>query len=101
MSESTKLQSVLVTGAASGIGRACALKLLADGHQVVALDLNESALKAALPVDSVRLVRFAGDVSMTDSCRGAIGGQGGGSVAGRGADHGFYGGTFGDHLFDL
>ena len=72
MSESTKLQSVLVTGAASGIGRACALKLLADGHQVVAVDLKEDSLKAALPVDSERLVRFAGDVSRGESCRGAV-----------------------------
>jgi len=44
-----KKQTVLVTGAASGIGRACAKKLLDEGHEVVALDLKQEALAAALP----------------------------------------------------
>ncbi len=65
-------QVVLVTGAASGIGKACAHKLLAEGHRIVALDLNEDALRAALPEDSTRLLRFAGDVSRTDVCQGAV-----------------------------
>ncbi|HTI87473.1 MAG TPA: SDR family NAD(P)-dependent oxidoreductase, partial [Alphaproteobacteria bacterium] len=32
------MATYLVTGAASGIGRACAHKLLGDGHNVAALD---------------------------------------------------------------
>jgi len=66
------MQTVLVTGAASGIGRACAKKLLGDGHNVVALDLKEEALVAALPEDFGRLVRFAGDVSRRECCTGAV-----------------------------
>lgn len=68
-----KKQTVLVTGAASGIGRACAKKLLDEGHDVVALDLKEEALAAALPEDFGRLVRFAGDVSRPECCTGAVG----------------------------
>ncbi len=41
-------QSIIVTGAASGIGRAIALALLAEGHQVVAADRDAAAL-ATLP----------------------------------------------------
>ena len=67
-----KKQTVLVTGAASGIGRACARKLLDEGHDVVALDLKEEALAAALPEDSARLLRFAGDVSRPECCTGAV-----------------------------
>jgi NAD(P)-dependent dehydrogenase (short-subunit alcohol dehydrogenase family) len=39
-------QISLVTGAASGIGRAAALLLAARGAQVIALDLNEAGLKS-------------------------------------------------------
>jgi 3-oxoacyl-[acyl-carrier protein] reductase len=37
---------ILITGAASGIGRACALDLLAAGARVAALDLNRPGLDA-------------------------------------------------------
>jgi rhamnulose-1-phosphate aldolase/alcohol dehydrogenase len=40
----------LVTGGASGIGRAAAERLMAEGAQVVCADLNESDLKGALNV---------------------------------------------------
>lgn len=36
---------VIVTGAASGIGRACALRLAAEGADIVALDLSEPGLR--------------------------------------------------------
>jgi NAD(P)-dependent dehydrogenase (short-subunit alcohol dehydrogenase family) len=65
-------QTVLVTGAASGIGKACAIKLLDDGHELVALDLKEEALAAALPQDCERLVRIAGDVSRPECCTAAV-----------------------------
>jgi NAD(P)-dependent dehydrogenase (short-subunit alcohol dehydrogenase family) len=37
-------QSVIVTGAASGIGRACVVRLAAEGAQVLGVDLNAAGL---------------------------------------------------------
>jgi NAD(P)-dependent dehydrogenase (short-subunit alcohol dehydrogenase family) len=39
-------KTVLVTGASSGIGRACALRLVSSGANVVAVGRNEAALRA-------------------------------------------------------
>ena len=65
-------QSILVTGAASGIGLECSRGLLADGHYVAALDLSEDALKAAHPEPHDRLVLVAGDVSDASACKRAV-----------------------------
>ncbi len=46
-----KDQVAIVTGAASGLGLAIAKKLLAEGAQVVALDLNEASLPVSFAVD--------------------------------------------------
>ncbi|OGA85831.1 MAG: hypothetical protein A3G27_14355 [Betaproteobacteria bacterium RIFCSPLOWO2_12_FULL_66_14] len=62
----TRKQTVLVTGAASGIGKACARHLLSGGHEVLAFDLQRDHLMASLPADAGRLELFAGDVSGTD-----------------------------------
>ena len=37
---------VIITGAASGIGRACVLRFLQDGARVVATDIHAEALEA-------------------------------------------------------
>ncbi len=56
-------QTVLVTGAASGIGKASAHQLLEAGYEVAALDLDLATLRAALPTDRPVLELVAGDVS--------------------------------------
>lgn len=42
-------RTVIVTGAASGIGRATATRILAEGGRVVAVDLAEEGLKSLVP----------------------------------------------------
>jgi NAD(P)-dependent dehydrogenase (short-subunit alcohol dehydrogenase family) len=64
-------ETVMVTGAASGIGKACARRLLAEGSEVVALDVNGDALAASLP-RSERLELAAADVSRAEDCAGAV-----------------------------
>ncbi len=51
----------VVTGGASGIGRAAVERLVADGASVVAVDLSEEALAWTTAVD--RVVAVAGDVT--------------------------------------
>ena len=57
----------IVTGAARGIGRACADKLAKEGMDVVVVDLNqEAAVKAAEEIAAaygVRTLGYAADVS--------------------------------------
>jgi 3-oxoacyl-[acyl-carrier protein] reductase len=64
-------ETVMVTGAASGIGKACARLLLAEGREVAAVDLDEAALAAALPA-AQSLERIAADVSRADACEAAV-----------------------------
>ncbi len=65
-------QTVLVTGAASGIGKASARQLLEAGYEVAALDLDLATLRAALPADRPVLELVAGDVSRQADCQAAI-----------------------------
>lgn len=66
------VQTVLVTGAASGIGLACTRMLLEDGANVVAFDIQGDRMKDELPSDNDRLVIFPGDVSDTETCQQAV-----------------------------
>lgn len=59
---------VLVSGGASGIGRAICETFAASGANVVCLDINENAA-ADLP-EGIEF--FAGDTSQEDDCRNAI-----------------------------
>ena len=63
--------TVMVTGAASGIGKACARLLLAEGREVAAVDLDETALANALPL-AQSLERIAADVSRAEACEAAV-----------------------------
>lgn len=58
-------KSIIVTGAASGIGRACAKRLLSTGNRVVAVDLEHEALESSLGAEAENLKLLAGDVART------------------------------------
>jgi len=54
----------VVTGAAGGIGSAAVVRLLDEGCKVVAVDLHEERIRAALPAaDPARFLAVAADVS--------------------------------------
>lgn len=54
---------MIVTGAGSGIGRATAERLLADGARVVATDISEKRLEALVAEVKGDLVTVAGDIA--------------------------------------
>ena len=65
----------LITGAASGIGRAVTLRLTSEGGQVLAHDLNAAGLEetAKLAADAGGAVEVrAGDVTHPEECQAAV-----------------------------
>jgi NAD(P)-dependent dehydrogenase (short-subunit alcohol dehydrogenase family) len=54
--------SAVVTGAAMGIGKAMARRLLAEGAHVIAVDVNEQALAATVAELGGRIASLVGDV---------------------------------------
>ena len=74
------LGSAIVTGAASGIGRAVAQRLLAEGTRVLAVDRREPALDGAdahvcdltIAAERALLVEAAGDVDYLVNAAGVI-----------------------------
>jgi len=65
-------QSVLVTGAAGGIGEACVRHLLAQGAHVTAFDKSRDALLVKFGADA-DVACLAGDVLNLDDCTAAVG----------------------------
>jgi len=72
MIETPAIQSVIVTGAASGIGKACVKYLLAKNHNVLAVDLNLERLKVEFPNASSNLGFCAADISKTENCMSVV-----------------------------
>lgn len=65
-------KKALITGAASGIGRATALKFAAEGAQVIIADINAQGLAetAALMATPPRIIEF--DAGSHESCRALV-----------------------------
>ena len=64
-------KTILITGAASGIGLASAKMLLEKGHRIVAFDPQEDLMRAELP-NCEEVEFFCGDVSKTADCQSSV-----------------------------
>ena len=60
----------VVTGAASGIGQATVLRLLAEGATVVAVDINEAGLEPVVAAGAEACVASVADETGCESCHG-------------------------------
>ncbi len=67
-----KDQTVLVTGAASGIGLAAARMLIDEGANVAAFDIQGARMKDELPTEKSRLLCVEGDLARTECCEDAV-----------------------------
>lgn len=68
----SEIRNVIVTGAASGIGQVCARDLAADGHRVLAFDLDADAVRKAHPGAGNSLIPFGGDVANPEDCEASV-----------------------------
>ena len=65
----------IITGAGSGIGRACVLRFLEEGARIIATDIHSSALeKLATQADAAgrEIVSVAGDVTRREDVAGIV-----------------------------
>ncbi len=59
---------VLITGTSRGIGRACAAKFLAEGHEVYGIDTQEDSISTASDIqNSKNYTHFIADISKNSS----------------------------------
>jgi len=65
-------QTVIITGATGGIGKACVKQCLAEGRNVVAFGRTTDRLKAAIPDPADTAALFSGDVSDAADCAAAV-----------------------------
>ena len=65
-------RAAVVTGAGSGIGRSVALRLAAEGAQVLGVDINADGLAETQALAEGRVETHLGDISQADECRAAI-----------------------------
>jgi 3-oxoacyl-[acyl-carrier protein] reductase len=64
--------TVLVTGAASGIGNASARQLLDAGNEVVAVDLDAEAVRASLKTSGQGCEPISADISREEDCKAVV-----------------------------
>jgi 3-oxoacyl-[acyl-carrier protein] reductase len=64
--------TAIVTGAASGIGRACVLRCVEHGTQIVAIDREMAALEAGLADVRDRVSLLAADISDRAACEAGV-----------------------------
>jgi NAD(P)-dependent dehydrogenase (short-subunit alcohol dehydrogenase family) len=62
-------KAAIVTGGASGIGRATAIRLAAEGARVLAVDVNGEGLAETAKLSSAGLKTLVGDVSKAGDCK--------------------------------
>jgi NAD(P)-dependent dehydrogenase (short-subunit alcohol dehydrogenase family) len=67
-----KGSTILVTGAASGIGKACVARLLREGAQVGCFDRNAEGLTHAFEKEHPSLLSVHGDIARRDDCVAAV-----------------------------
>jgi NAD(P)-dependent dehydrogenase (short-subunit alcohol dehydrogenase family) len=65
------MSTIVITGAASGIGAACVARLTKDGHRVIGVDLHDTDITANLEEPAGRAAAIAG---VTDLAGGSLDG---------------------------